>query len=103
MAVPTDHLDPRIGIRDVERMTGLHRATIWRKVRGGAFPTPVYVSEKRTWLASEIRTWIGEQAERPRSARRGAANLGEHANVGAPGPQDRHRAARRTTTPPDAV
>lgn len=67
--------DRRITIAEAERKTGLHRSTLWRKYRDGAFPQPTYVGERRTWLESQVDAWIAEQAARPPEERRGAANL----------------------------
>ncbi len=62
----------RIGIADAERVTGLSRTTIDRKIRRGEFPPGVFIGERRKWFIDEIETWVREQASRPR---RGAANL----------------------------
>lgn len=76
---PNDTLDRLLGISAVEDLTGLHRATIGRKLKEGKFPKPTFVGELRKWRESEIRAWVAAQASRPASARRLAKNLGEHA------------------------
>lgn len=68
-------IDPLVGISDTERATGLERTTIWRKCRAGAFPEPIYIGSRRFWRKSVLDAWVAAQAERPASARRGAANL----------------------------
>ena len=45
--------------REVEELTGLSRASIYRLMRGGRFPPPVKVSATAVrWQESEISTWI---------------------------------------------
>lgn len=37
--------------------------TLWRKVKAGAFPAPIKLSERVTcWKVSEVRQWMREQA-----------------------------------------
>lgn len=50
-------IDQVLGTRDVERITGRHRCTIYRWVRAGIFP------EKRAcggrgWLRSDVELWL---------------------------------------------
>ena len=52
-----DGIDQVLSTRDVERITGRHRCTIYRWVRAGTFP------EKRAgggcgWLRSDIERWL---------------------------------------------
>ena len=45
--------------REVEELTGLSRASIYRLMRGGRFPPSVKVSTTAVrWKESEITTWI---------------------------------------------
>ena len=45
--------------RTVTELTTLHRTQIARMVRAGAFPKPVYVSERRkAWPEAEIAAWM---------------------------------------------
>lgn len=56
-------------------LTGLSRATLWRRVAAGAFPKPLKLGDARDgsavgWLASEVVSWMrslrredGEEAE----------------------------------------
>ena len=45
--------------REVEELTGLSRASIYRLMRGGRFPLAVKVSATAVrWKESEISTWI---------------------------------------------
>ena len=45
--------------REVEELTGLSRASIYRLMRSGSFPLPVRVSATAVrWKASDIAVWI---------------------------------------------
>ncbi len=45
--------------REVEEISGLSRASIYRLMRGGSFPLPVRVSAVAVrWKESDIRTWM---------------------------------------------
>ena len=48
---------------EVERMTGLSRAHIYRLIKTGQFPAPIPLLSTRVvvWLASEIDAWIAAQ------------------------------------------
>jgi len=50
---------------EVQRITGLSKATLWRLVKTGDFPRPIKLSERAVgWKASEIDAWI---ESRPRT------------------------------------
>ena len=45
--------------RDVEKITGMSRASIYRLMRKGEFPLPVKVGPSAVrWKESDIATWI---------------------------------------------
>jgi predicted DNA-binding transcriptional regulator AlpA len=45
--------------RRVTELTTLHRTQIARMVKAGAFPTPIYVSERRkVFSEAEISAWM---------------------------------------------
>lgn len=51
--------DNIIRMRDVQRRTGLHRATIYRKILSGSFPAGVKLGENSTgWYESEVNAWV---------------------------------------------
>lgn len=51
--------DNIIRMRDVQRRTGLHRATIYRKIHAGTFPAGVKIGENSTgWYESEVNRWV---------------------------------------------
>jgi predicted DNA-binding transcriptional regulator AlpA len=76
MAINTATFPRRVGISAAEAITGLHRTTIWRKVRQpGGFPPPTYIGNRRTWIEDDLRGWVAAQAARPPDSRRGARNL----------------------------
>lgn len=53
-----------IPIKDVVLRVGLSRATIYRRVDSGEFPTPVRLSANRVaWRICEIEAWENEIAE----------------------------------------
>lgn len=48
--------------REVEELTGLSRASIYRLMRSGRFPASVKVSDTAVrWRASDIAAWIGSR------------------------------------------
>ena len=50
---------------DVERLTQLSKATIYRLMAAGRFPAAIRLGERAVaWRATEIEAWI---ADRPRS------------------------------------
>ena len=52
----TETLIPR---REVEKMVGLSRSTIYDKMTKGEFPRPVRTGAKAVrWRASEITAWV---------------------------------------------
>jgi prophage regulatory protein len=60
-ALPRQHL---YSLRDVVRMTGLSRTTIWRAERGGHFPRRRQLTPGRVgWLASEVEAWMSARTQ----------------------------------------
>ena len=50
---------------EVQRVTGLSKATIWRLVKMGDFPRPIRLGARAVgWKSSEIADWI---ESRPRA------------------------------------
>jgi prophage regulatory protein len=51
--------DPLISVRDVQRLTTLSRATIYRFIRAGRFPEPVKLSPRGrvAWRSSDVAAW----------------------------------------------
>ena len=54
----------------VARVTGLSRATIYRKLHSGGFPKPVRLGPNSVgWIAAEVDAWLEELcAERDRAS-----------------------------------
>ncbi len=50
-------IDQVLGTRDVERITGRHRCTIYRWVRAGSFPEK-RAGGGRGWLRSDVERWL---------------------------------------------
>lgn len=48
--------------RTVRQMVGdVHPTTIWRWVKAGSFPPPVYFKSSRRWRRDQIESWIAHQ------------------------------------------
>jgi predicted DNA-binding transcriptional regulator AlpA len=58
-------IDRVLSTRDIERITGRHRCTIWRWVLAGTFP-PKRAGDGRGWLRSDVERWLhgNERADR---------------------------------------
>ncbi|MEJ1370899.1 MAG: AlpA family phage regulatory protein [Candidatus Sedimenticola sp. (ex Thyasira tokunagai)] len=51
----------RVQIKDVERLVGVHRQTIWRWYSTGSFPKPHHIGRNRFWILAEVKHWLEEQ------------------------------------------
>ena len=52
-------------LRDVIRVVGLSRPTVYRMVKAGTFPAQVQLSAATVgWLRSEVEQWINERQRR---------------------------------------
>lgn len=52
-------LDALLGTKDVCRITGRSRSSIFRDIEYGRFPRPVKIGPKsNAWLQSEIAAWM---------------------------------------------
>lgn len=50
--------------REVQRVTGLSKPTLYRMIASGAFPRPVKLGVRSVgWRASEIERWIEGRPE----------------------------------------
>ncbi len=54
-----------VGISKITQLTGTHAVTIWRWVRDGKFPAPIYLQSRRRWRLAEVLAWLDAQAARP--------------------------------------
>jgi predicted DNA-binding transcriptional regulator AlpA len=50
-------IDQVLSTRDIERITGRHRCTVYRWVRAGTFP-PKRAGGGRGWLRSDVERWL---------------------------------------------
>lgn len=60
MATTPDRTSPGrlLRMKDVERETSLHRATIYRRIADGSFPQPIPLGGRRVaWAESDIDAW----------------------------------------------
>lgn len=56
----------------VEATTGYKRSTIYKLIREGKFPAPIYLGDRATaWVESEINDWIQSRIEHSRAGKRG--------------------------------
>lgn len=55
---------------EVAKRVGLSKATIYRQISAGKFPSPIKVGERALWVSREIETWIEVAIARFRSAGR---------------------------------
>jgi prophage regulatory protein len=52
--------------KDVTRMIGVSRTTLWRMVRAGTFPRPVRIAIRATGhVLEEVEAWMAERAGPP--------------------------------------
>lgn len=73
-AVPTQNPTPQplitpqdpdalLKVKDTCALVGMCAASVYRKVREGAFPKPVKIGTRCTrWRSGDVRKWINEQA-----------------------------------------
>lgn len=48
--------------KDVEKLTGLSRSTIYLKISNGTFPKPVKLGERSVgWVEHEVEGWLEER------------------------------------------
>lgn len=51
-----------VRVRDVLRLTGLSRASVYRLAAAGGFPRPVKLSERSSaWVRCEVEAWVRER------------------------------------------
>ena len=53
-----DELKP-LSLAEVESRVGLSRTTIYKRIKCGAFPAPIRLSERKVgWRVADIRAWL---------------------------------------------
>jgi prophage regulatory protein len=63
-AQPTAGPGRLLKMRDVERETSLHRATIYRRIQDGSFPRPIRLGAQRVaWPERAVQAWVQQQLE----------------------------------------
>ena len=60
-------IDQVLSTRDVQRITGRHRVTIYRWVRAGTFPGK-RAGGGRGWLRSDVERWLSGSAQNQRQS-----------------------------------
>ena len=54
-----------LNAREVVARVGLHRSTIWKRVRAGTFPAPHELGENKIgWPETEITAWLDSRPRR---------------------------------------
>ena len=48
-------------IREIERLLGRSRASIYRDIKRNAFPRPIKVGHSSRWPVSDLREFIGHR------------------------------------------
>ena len=58
----TQEVDRLLRVREVLRIVGVSRATLYEMVRRGAFPAPVRISAIAVgWKQSEVQRWLASR------------------------------------------
>ena len=60
-------IDQVLSTRDIERITGRHRCTVYRWVCAGTFP-PKRAGGGRGWLRSDVERWLSGSAQNQRQS-----------------------------------
>ena len=60
-------IDQVLSTRDIERITGRHRCTVYRWVCAGTFP-PKRAGGGRGWLRSDVELWLSGSAQNQRQS-----------------------------------
>jgi len=48
--------------KDVQRITGMSRSTIYRQIKTGAFPKPKLISERKVaFYRQDLESWLDER------------------------------------------
>lgn len=64
----TDTMPRILRQREVERITGLPRASLYDRIRAGDFPRQVRLSPRAVgWVEAEVAAWIAERIAASRS------------------------------------
>ncbi|MFN3746404.1 MAG: helix-turn-helix transcriptional regulator [Hyphomicrobiaceae bacterium] len=74
-------------IAEVRRRVPVHRATIYRWIKAGAFPAPVALSPTCVmWRASEIDAWIAARPATSSGRQEGPLPAGDRPSADPPTP-----------------
>ena len=60
-------MDQVLGTRDIERITGRHRCTVYRQVCAGTFPQK-RAGDGRGWLRSDVERWLSGGGQNQRQS-----------------------------------
>ena len=60
-AISKDLLIKYLSDKDLAARYSIHRATPWRWVREGRFPSPIKINGSTRWKLSDIEAWEAKQ------------------------------------------
>ena len=53
-----------VRVRDVLKLTGISRTSLWRLIKSGDFPAPFKLGPRMNcWYDQEVRDWINSRRE----------------------------------------
>ncbi|MBB3221723.1 helix-turn-helix transcriptional regulator [Pseudoduganella umbonata] len=85
----TTHLT-LIRLKEVIRICGLSRSSVYEAIKTGQFPRPVAIGGRaRAWIRHEVENWMGQKIRQTRGA--STAAKGSDNNVAIKLPQSRPR------------
>ena len=63
METSNNHTEKKIlTFKEVQRITGMSRSTIYRQIKTGEFPKPKILSQRKVgFLSCDLDTWIDER------------------------------------------
>lgn len=64
MSKSVNSIKTLISIREVCSITSFSRSTLWKKVKEGAFPKPVSLSDdgiRKAFVSDEVQAWIDDR------------------------------------------
>jgi len=64
MSKSVNSIKSLISIREVCSITSFSRSTLWKKVKEGAFPKPVSLSDdgiRKAFVSDEVQAWIDDR------------------------------------------
>ncbi|MGQ7271664.1 helix-turn-helix transcriptional regulator [Marinobacter nauticus] len=60
---PASNIERFLRYREVEKVTGFRRSTIYLWMSQGKFPRPIKIQRAVAWKLSDIENWMEQQGE----------------------------------------